>query len=75
MMFGNESHVLRVQGETFEVTLHEGANHFAWLSGPNTGYGFAIGRTDGAALTDAEARDHIAAFLAEIDPATGYLRD
>ncbi|TQK20836.1 hypothetical protein FBY40_3380 [Microbacterium sp. SLBN-154] len=74
-MFGNESRVLRVRGETFEWRLRDGANQFAWLSGPNTGYGFAIGRTDGAALADAEARDHIAAFLAEIDPATGYLRD
>ncbi|NYF16783.1 hypothetical protein HDC37_001608 [Microbacterium sp. AK009] len=70
-----EGRILIVRGETFEWSLRDGANQFAWLSGPHAGYGFAIGRTDGAALAEEEARDHIAAFLGEIDPTTGYLRD
>lgn len=71
----DEPRILNVRGESFEWSLQEGANQFSWLSGPNPGYGFAIGRSDGAALTEAEALDHIAAFLSGIDPATGYLRD
>ncbi|WJL96785.1 hypothetical protein QSU92_06335 [Microbacterium sp. ET2] len=71
----NESRVLHVRGEIFEWSLRDGANQFAWLSGPNKGYGFAIGRTDSAPLAEVEARDHVEAFLTEIDPETGYLRD
>jgi len=64
-----------VAGETFDVDKQDSSNHFSWISGPNAGYGFTIGRSDGAALTEEEARVEIRTFLAAIDPATGYLAE
>lgn len=64
-----------VDGETFDVDNQDNANHLSWVSGPNAGYGFSIGRSDGAALTEDQARTAIRGFLAAIDPATGYLAE
>jgi hypothetical protein len=68
---------LTVDGETFDVTYdpeQPGTYHYAWLSGPNPGYGFSSRRSD---HTDRETvAEHEAAirdFLVNIDPATGYL--
>ena len=66
---------LVVDDEVFDVAHERGGNHFSWVSGPSPGYGFTVGRSDGAALTEEQARSAIRGFLAEIDPATGYLRD
>lgn len=44
-----------------------------WPSGPNPGYGFTIGSSDGSTVEpEAIARD-ISTFLANINPTTGYL--
>lgn len=64
-----------VDGETFDVDKDGGANHLTWVSGPNAGYGFTLGRSDGASLTEDEARVAIRGFLASIDPATGYVAE
>lgn len=64
-----------VDGETFDVVKQGNANHFSWVSGPNAGYGFAIGRSDGVALNEAEAVAAARGFLASIDPATGYIAE
>lgn len=64
-----------VDGETFDVDKRDGTNDLTWVSGPNAGYGFSIGRSDGGTLSQDEARAEIRGFLAEIDPATGYLRE
>lgn len=64
-----------VDGETFDVDKDGGANHLTWVSGPNAGYGFTLGRSDGASLTEDEARAAIRGFLASIDPATGYVAE
>jgi hypothetical protein len=63
-----------VDGETFAVRRRDddGSNHYDWVSGPNNGYGFSVG---GSSEPISHER-HVAAirgFLAEIDPATGYL--
>lgn len=62
-----------VDGETFDVDKDGGANHLTWVSGPNAGYGFTLGRSDGSSLTEDEARNAIRGFLASIDPETGYV--
>ena len=64
-----------VDGQTFDVDKQDGANHLSWISGPNAGYGFSIGRSDGGALTEDHARAAVRQFLAGIDPATGYLAE
>jgi len=66
---------LIVDGETFDIDHQDDSTQLAWVSGPNAGYGFAVGRTDGSPLTEAEARAEIRRFLAAIDPATGYLAE
>lgn len=63
-----------VDGQMFDVTHDGGSNHFAWVSGPNPGYGFSVG-LNGATLTKDEARIQIQGFLASIDPATGYVEE
>jgi hypothetical protein len=65
---------LDVDGEVFELREAEGGGtHYDWVSGPNPGYGFSM---SGPPIRSVEEhRAHVAAFLAEIDPATGYLAD
>ena len=63
-----------VDCETFDVHLREpGIYDYAWLSGPNEGYGFTVARNDRTALDDAEIETHARSFLAEVDPSTGYI--
>ncbi|UVY83776.1 hypothetical protein NLU66_16440 [Brachybacterium sp. NBEC-018] len=67
---------IEVDGETFIVTRRgRGAYDYEWLSGPNPGYGFSTVGHSAADLVEGDHRDGVRDFLAEIDPATGYLRD
>ena len=64
---------IAVGGETFDVTMQGDSVHYSWTSGPNAGYGFAAGRSDGVPPTEDEASVEIRSFLSSIDPTTGYL--
>lgn len=65
---------LTVDGEDFEVTeLAPGEYGFAWLSGPNPGYGFVIATTPRGPLDPGRWEGEIRGFLAEVDPESGYL--
>ncbi len=65
---------LAVDGEQFVVRrAHDGGTHYDWVSGPNAGYGFAS-----SASPDQPEPQHkadVRAFLAMIDPSTGYVGD
>ena len=70
--------VLMVAGERFRASLRSRRGHlyeydYTWLTGPNDGYGFTVAGP--FEQSEAEHKATIAGFLAEIDPATGYLRD
>jgi hypothetical protein len=68
------SFTLEVDGEVFAVrTTEHGGSDYSWLSGPNEGYGF--GSSGPPSLSVDEHRERIRAFLAQVDPATGYLED
>jgi hypothetical protein len=67
---------LIVDGERFAVETsaeRPGEYHFAWLSGPNEGYGFGTTTSDGGPLDPAQLESSIRSFLAQVDPGTGYL--
>jgi hypothetical protein len=65
---------LEVDGEVFAVREGgDGGTAYDWLSGPNDGYGF--GSSGSAARSAREHRESIRTFLAQIDPATGYIGD
>lgn len=79
---------LVVDGERFRVMVEGLTHHVTWLTGPNPGYGFggtlaggAGGTPERIATVMAETTDDdamnrsIRSFLADIDPATGYLRE
>jgi hypothetical protein len=65
---------LDVDGERFAIRrAGDGGPAYDWLSGPNKGYGF-----DSSGTLDRSVEEHqesIHAFLAMIDPNTGYIRD
>ncbi|MGY2872999.1 hypothetical protein ACVW00_000189 [Marmoricola sp. URHA0025 HA25] len=66
--------VIEVDGETFGLRPDESrGTHYSWLSGPNEGYGFTVSPTVGQSLE--EHRECIRGFLAQIDPATGFIGD
>ena len=73
------SFTLEVGGELFVVRVaKEPATNYsdtdyAWLSGPNKGYGFGIGGPPNPSLED--HRERIREFLAGVDPSTGYLEE
>ena len=46
---------------------------YTWLTGPNASYGFGL--SGPFALDEDAHRENIREFLAEIDPATGYLSE
>ncbi|MFI7026658.1 hypothetical protein [Micromonospora sp. NPDC049900] len=72
-----ESVLLTVDGEQFRVSTQAGrpgSYDFDWLSGPHE-YGFGLTNSGGLALTRDELVQAIREFLAEIDPATGYLAE
>ncbi|MGI5174739.1 hypothetical protein ACQEVZ_00195 [Dactylosporangium sp. CA-152071] len=71
---GATSLTLEVDGELFALTPNEfGGTDYAWLSGPNPGYGFGVSPTPNLSLD--EHMEHIRGFLAQVDPATGYIED
>ncbi|GID91103.1 hypothetical protein ACFQFC_38170 [Amorphoplanes digitatis] len=66
--------MLEVDGEAFALSPNEfGGTDYAWLSGPNTGYGFGVSPTPD--LSADEHVENIRDFLAHVDPTTGYLED
>ncbi|GAB3859963.1 hypothetical protein GCM10029963_62070 [Micromonospora andamanensis] len=69
--------LVTVNGQDFRVQARAGAPgtyDFDWLSGPHD-YGFGLSRSDGSVMSRAEMVEAIREFLAEIDPATGYLAE
>lgn len=60
-------------GETFEVGPGAyGGTHYAWLSGPNSDYGF----TTSGSVDDVEQHQaNVRWFLSMIDPETGYIEE
>jgi len=67
---------LVVDGEQFDVRERPGRRgqyDFAWVSGPNPGYGFTSARSDGQPASTAELQDDIRGFLAQVDPETGFI--
>jgi hypothetical protein len=65
-----------VDGEEFEVEAsldRAGEYHFAWLSGPNKGYGFGSASSNGGLLSESQMEASIQNFLVQVDPATGYI--
>lgn len=64
---------LSCDGETFELRPDRfDGTHYAWLSGPNPGYGFSVSPT----IDDIEQhRTNIRSFLSMIDPETGYIEE
>jgi hypothetical protein len=68
------SFILAVDGERFGVRrFGDDGTAYDWLSGPNKGYGFGSSGAPGRPV-DEQMRS-IRAFLAMIDPDTGYIRD
>ncbi|GIM98142.1 hypothetical protein Ato02nite_099350 [Paractinoplanes toevensis] len=68
------SRTLEVDGEVFALRPNElGGTHYAWLTGPHTGYGFGTSPT--VELSFDEHIDNIRSFLAMVDPTTGYIED
>jgi hypothetical protein len=65
---------LDVDGERFAIRrAGDGGTAYDWLSGPNKGYGFGSSGTPNRPME--EHRESIRAFLAMIDPNTGYIGD
>lgn len=64
---------LSCDGEYFELRPEQsGGTHYAWLSGPNPGYGFTVSPT----IDDIEEHTaNIRSFLSMIDPETGYIEE
>lgn len=66
--------VLEVDGEQFAVRSDEyGGTDYTWVSGRNPGYGFTESPTQHRSLE--EHRAAVRAFLADIDPVTGFLEE
>lgn len=69
---------VEVDGELFDVVTSRdrpGQYHYTWVSGPNPGYGFSEGTSDGRGLSSADIEASIRNFLAQVDPATGYIEE
>jgi hypothetical protein len=72
---GSEVLTVEVDGETFALRPDEfGGTHYDWVSGPNPGYGFAASPTPPGWSLE-QHRESIRSFLAQIDPATGYIAE
>lgn len=70
--------LLTVGGEGFRVRLRPRHGElyeydYDWLTGSNYGYGFGV--SGPFEQSDDDHRAQIRHFLADIDPATGYLRE
>ena len=70
---------VEVDGEVFDIVAagpdNPGAYHYTWVSGRDPEYGFTSAWSDRRTPTTAEHHESIRDFLAQIDPATGYLAD
>lgn len=67
---------MSVDGQDFRISERAGKPgeyDFDWLNGP-PGYGFGLSGPGASGMTPPEMAEAIRAFLADIDPATGYLR-
>jgi hypothetical protein len=67
---------VEVDGEVFDVAVRRdapGQYHYTWVSGPNPGYGFSTGNSDGGAMSDADIVAAIRNFLAQVDAETGHI--
>ncbi|MCZ7438193.1 hypothetical protein O7598_17415 [Micromonospora sp. WMMC241] len=65
---------LDVDGELFTIRADEfGGTDYAWLNGPDPGYGFGVSPTPDLSLDEHVA--NIRDFLAQVDPVTGHLED
>ena len=65
---------LEVDSELFELRPDEyGGTSYTWLTGPNDGYGFGSSPTPGWSVE--EHTENIRAFLAMINPGTGYIAE
>jgi hypothetical protein len=70
---------LEVDGEQFAVRVVDDPatgytdTHYAWLSGPNKGYGFGGGGPQNPSRE--EHRQKIRDFLSMVDPTTGFIED
>jgi hypothetical protein len=65
---------LDIDGERFAIRrAGDGGTAYDWLSGPNKGYGFGSSGTPNRSIE--EHQESIRAFLAMIDPNTGYIGD
>jgi hypothetical protein len=67
---------LDVDGERFAIrraAWGQDGTAYDWLSGPNKGYGFGSSGMPNRSME--EHREEIRAFLAMIDPDTGYIGD
>ena len=65
-----------VDGEVFDVATqpdHPGHYHYAWISGPNPGYGFSSVSSDGRPSSMVDHEEAIRNFLSHVDPETGYI--
>jgi hypothetical protein len=63
-------------GEVFDVTTQTdqpGHYHYAWISGPNPGYGFSSASSDGRLSSVVDHEEAIRNFLSQVDPVTGYI--
>jgi hypothetical protein len=65
---------LQADGERFAIRgTGDGGTAYDWLSGPHKGYGFASSGSPHRPVE--EHQESIRAFLAMIDPDTGYIGD
>ncbi|WP_159614542.1 hypothetical protein [Glutamicibacter sp. JC586] len=72
---GDDDLRLTVDGEIFSVRSTSHASvHYTWISGLNDGYGFSALGTDQAPTVE-QHEAVIREFLADINPATGFLQD
>lgn len=74
--YGDEPPVMiTVDGQVFRVRARAkepGTYDFDWLNGPQR-YGFGLSRAGRPEMSRAEMEEAIGDFLAQINPATGYL--
>lgn len=67
---------VEVDGQVFEVAERvgeAGQYDFTWVSGADPEYGFSSRTSDGSALSESDLVESIRGFLAQVDPATGYI--
>lgn len=75
MTDASEPIAITVDGQGFLMrvrTEEPGVHDFEWLTGPR-GYGFTVARSDRSTMSPREAEEAIRNFLAQINPATGYI--